>query len=269
MTSVEQPWGQERFGAAAPGARQSASSLEPLLTAPQKPTRGLTWHRVLVAASGVVIAVGGFVAGHYTWPSPKPPIEQFVVTSGGLPAGAKLTSADLRVIQVRPGDAVPSGALSPAAAARLLGQITRISMPGGTILSQSLLGTTGAVPGPAQALVGLALKPGELPEGGLAVGQRVTVVELRPNSAGTSVIPTQLVVTDVWNLHAPDSSGNVQATVVVPARLATQLSGYAALGDVALVGAGPGATSSAPTAPISSSPPRSHGRKTTKSRRTR
>ncbi len=277
MTSLDQPSWEGRFGAAAPGAHATPPSLEPLLTAPEPPARGMTWRHALTAAGIVVLIVGGYLAGHFTWPPPAPPLSQLVVTAGSLPAGTRLTAADLRVVSVRPGAAVPAGALSPAAATRLRGLVTRNALPAGTFVSSAMVAPGGAVPGPAQALVGLALKPGELPAGGLVAGQRVLVVELWPDAQNSTVTPIPLVTATVWDLRSA-GSGAMQATVVVPARVASRLSAYAAMGNVALVGTGPGggapaAGASHPAGPSSSpgsSSPSTRGRtRTTKSGRTR
>ena len=71
----------------------------------------------------------------------------------------------------------------------------------------------GSVPGPAQALVGLALKPGQLPSGGLVVGEQVQVVQLLPNSQNTRLIPIPLTVTTVWNVHASSAASIASTTI--------------------------------------------------------
>ncbi len=255
MTGIdERPLGS-RFGAATPGARPSPPSLEELLAARQAPARRrLTWRRVLAVAGIAALAAGGLAAGRYAWPAITPPrVSELVVTSTALPAGTRLTGSDLRVAVVQPGDAVPSAALSPAAAAGLIGLVTSGALPAGTFLQRSFVAPAGAIPGPAQALVGLALKPGQLPSGGLAVGEQVRVVALPTNAQGSPASPVALVTTTVWYLQGPDSSGNTLATVIVPAGLATRLAGYAAQGQIALVASGQ--VSAAAAAPAASPNP--------------
>jgi hypothetical protein len=180
--------------------------------------------------------VAGYVAGHFTWPHPAPPPPtELVVTDAALPAGIKLTPADLRTVSVQPGAKGPAGSMTPAAAGGLVGLVTARAIPAGTFLERSLLTNAGALPNNAHALVGLALKPGQLPVGGLSVGQQVLVVTLRTSSDGTVLRPVPLVITRVWDMQGPDSSGATLATVLVPAHEAALLSGYAAQGDVALV----------------------------------
>lgn len=251
MTSLDEPPLSGRFGAATPGARPSPPSLEALLAAPQAPRRRLTPRRILAAAGILVVAAGGYAAGHYTWTTPPPAVSQRVVIGTALPAGAQLTGADLRVVTLRPGGGmpgggVPAGTLSPAAAARLVGLVTRTAIPAGAFLERSLLAPAGAIPGPAQALVGLALKPGQLPAADLAAGQQVLVIALPVSSAGTALSPVPFLTTTVWYLQGPDSSGNTDATIIVPARLETVLAGYAARGEIALVATGQSGAAPAP-----------------------
>jgi len=239
MAGIDERGRNHRFGAAAPGARPEPPSLEGLLTTPQGPAgrRRLTLRRALAILGVLVLAGGAFMAGRYTAPAPpRPRVSELTVTATALPAGTRLTGADLRVITVQP-DAgpPPPGTLSPAAATSLLGLFTRTAVPAGTFLERSLLAPSGAIPGPAQALVGLALKPGQLPVGGLAVGQQVLVIALPTTSQGTPLAPVQLGTTAVWFEQGPDSSGNTSVSVVVSGHLAARLAGYASRGEVALV----------------------------------
>lgn len=250
MSSLE-PAPGGRFGAATPGTRPSRPSLEALLAAQQAPRRRrITLRRILALLGVVAVGAGGYLAGHYTWASPSPKVSALVVTTTAIPRGAPLSTAGLRVITLQSGHGVPAGALSPAAAASLTGLVARSALPAGTFLQRSLLTQSGAIPGSGQALVGLALKPGELPAAGLVVGERVLVVLLPVSSAGTALNPVPLLTTTVWYLQGPDSSGNTDATVVVPAWRAALLASYSSRGEVALVAtnAGPNAASAA-TAP--------------------
>lgn len=251
MTSFDQAAPSGRFGAATPGGRPSPPSLEELLAAPPAPRRRLTARRILAIVVLLAVAGAGCVAGHYTWSTPAPTVTQRVIIVTALPAGARLTGADLRVVTVQTGaGAPPAGTLTPAAAARVIGLVTRSAVPAGTFVTHSMLAPSGAIPGPAQALVGLALKPGQLPAGGLSVGEQVLVIALPTNSAGTALSPVPLFTTTVWFLQAPDSSGNTDATVIAPAQQEAVLASYAARSEIALVGT---ATASAP-APAASSP---------------
>ena len=256
MTGIDERTGAGRFGTATPGARPSPPSLESILTGPEPSSRRrFTWRRLLALAGVLVLAAGGYLLGRFTAPPPPPrKTIQLVVTTAALPAGARLSTADLRVITVRPGAAVPPGALPPAAAAHLIGLVTRNAVPAGTFLQGSLVAPGGALPDPAHELVGLALKDGQLPAGGLSDGQQVLVVALPVSSQGTALSPVTLVSTTVWYLQGPDSSGSTLATIVVPAHLATRLAGYAARGEIALVATSGNAGALAPPASGSGPP---------------
>lgn len=267
MTSLDESPLSGRFGTATPGARPSPPSLEALLATPQAPHRRFTLRRMLAVAGVLAVAAGGYVAGHYTWPTPPPRVSERVVTDAALPAGAQLTRADLRVVTVRPGAGVPAGSLSPAAAAGLIGLVTRSAIPAGAFLRRSLVAPSGAIPGPAQALVGLALKPGQLPAAGLAVGEQVLVIALPVDSAGTALSPVPLLATTVWYLQGPDSSGGTEATIIAPARLDAVLASYAARGEIALVATGQRRSAAAPASAAPA--PTAAGPKPARTRRAR
>ena len=264
MTGYDEPGRSTRFGAATPGARPSAPSLEALLAPPGAPPgrRWWTLRWVRVVAGALVLAGGGFAAGHFTAGSAPARPTELMVTDTALPAGARLTGADLRAVPVQAGARTPAGAMAPAAAASMIGLVVAQGVPAGTFLERSLLTSRGALPDPAQALVGLALKPGQLPAGGLSVGQQVLVVMLRASSSGVVQRPVPLAVTSVWYLQGGGSSGTTQASVIVPAHEAALLSSYAAQQDVALVatdvpkgGAGEVIPSPAPTPTPVEAPP--------------
>jgi SAF domain len=236
MNGYDEPGRSGRFGAATPGARPSPPSLEALLEAPSTPPRRW-WRRPwMIALAAVVLLAGGFAAGHYIGrrPAPAPPSE-LMVTDTALPAGTRLTAADLRTVPVQAGARLPAGAVTPAAAGPMIGHVMARAVPAGTFLTSALMTSGGALPGPAHALVGLSLKPGQLPSGGLSVGQQVLIVLLHASSDGTVLHPSPLVITTVWYIQAADSSGDTQASVIVSVHLAGLLSGYAAQQDVALV----------------------------------
>jgi hypothetical protein len=253
MTGTDERYQQSRFGAAAPGARPERPSLEDLLTAPDKPAGSRRWKIVLGAVLVAVLAGGGgYLGGRFTAPS-QPKLVRLLVTDTTVPAGAKLTRADLQVVTVQPGVKAPSGSLGPASERRLVGLAPRVAVPTGTFVTHSLLTAARAVPRGSEALVGLALRAGQLPAAGLESGERVLVV-IVPSSASSGSFA--LDRTTVWDVRGSASSGATLATVMVPATIATQLAGYAARGEVALVATGwTRATPSTSTSPTTNSSP--------------
>jgi|SRR5580658_2787477 hypothetical protein len=225
-----------RFGAATPGIRAERAGIGDLVTAPARSARRrvITPWRLTALVLALAAAGGSYMLGRYVIAPKSPHSVQLTVTAVALPAGAKLTTGDVRVVTVQAAS-VPSGFFSPAAALSAIGLVTRDAIPAGTFLSNSMLSPSGGVPDSAQALVGLDLKAGQLPAGGLAPGQKVLVVLLPVNFQGTALSPISLVNTTVWDLQPPDASGDVEATVVVPNSMATTLASYAARGEVSLV----------------------------------
>jgi hypothetical protein len=263
MTGTDERFRQGRFGAASPGVRAERPSLEDLLTAPQKPGGRRRWTIALAIALAAVLAGGGgYLVGRFTAPA-QPSVLRLLVTSTALPAGARLTPADFSQVTVERGDRAPAGSLGPAAEPGLLGLAPRLAVPSGTFITRSLLTSASAVPGRTAALVGLALKPGQLPSAGLAAGEQVLIV-LVPSAASAG--STALALTTVWDVQGSAASGMTLATVIVPTTIATRLAGYAARGEIALVATGaarvPGSANSTPATHIT--PSVSHSKPTTK-----
>ncbi len=224
-----------RFGAATPGIRTERQGIDALVTAsPDGRRRVITPWRVAALVMALLVAGGSYVLGRYVTAPAPPPAVQIAVTAVPLPAGAKLTAADVKVVTVQ-ASAVPAGYLSPAAVLGQLGRVTRQALPEGTFIASSLLSPAGGRPTSSQALVGLDLKAGQLPAGGLAIGQQVLVVLLPVNSQGVTLSPVSLLSTTVWDLQPPGTSGDVAATVIVPVSMAPELTSYAARGEVSLV----------------------------------
>jgi hypothetical protein len=240
MTSTGQTTrnGSGRFGAATPGARPQLPGPEQPPGPPAGPpgSRRVTRSQVIAGAVLAAVAALGYVAGHFSWTQAPPPAVGLMVTDTALPAGATLTWADLRDVPVPAGAAAPAGAVTRAAARGLVGLVTTQPVPAGTFLERALVGPSGALPDQGQALVGLALKPGQLPGGGLAVGQHVQVVLLQPNAQQSGFSPEPIGPATVWYVQPSDSAtGLTQVAVIVPARQAVQLASFAAGNDVALV----------------------------------
>jgi len=257
--------GSGRFGAATPGTRAERIPIGDLVTAvgPGSGRRRLvTPWRVTALILAVAVAAGSYLLGRYVIAPSPPRTVRLAVISTALPAGARLAAADLSVVTVRAASA-PAGALGPVAAAGLVGLVARDAIPPGTFLAAGLFSPSGGVPGPSQALVGLALKPGQSPAGGLAVGQRVLVVLLPVTAQGVALSPVPLISTTVWNLQPPDASGDQEATVVVPSSIAARLASYAARGEVGLVATAappaPRRTPPASPAPSATRKAKAHG----------
>jgi hypothetical protein len=245
--------GSGRFGAATPGARPDRAGIGDLVSTPPGGGRRrlITPWRVTALVVALLVAGGSYAIGRYVI-APKPPHSvQLAMTAVALPAGSTLMAADVRVVTIEAQKA-PKGYLGPTAAAAVLGLVTRQAIPAGTLLARAMLTPSGGLPGSSQALVGLNLKAGQLPAGGLAVGQKVLVVLLPVNSQGVAETPIALLNTTVWDVQSANSSGDVEASVIVPSSIATRLSSFASLGEVSLV------ATAAPPAPSTTTSPKPH-----------
>lgn len=247
---LRQPDG--RFGAATPGVRAEPAGIGDLVTAPTRRRRRITPWRVTALVVALLVAGGSYALGRYVLAPKLPPTVRIAVTAVALPAGATLTASDIRIVTIQ-ASAPPAGYLSPAAAVGVIGLVTRQPLPAGTLIGSSMLSPSGALPDSSQALVGLDLKAGQVPAGGLVIGQKVLVVLLPVNPQGIPGNPQPLTSTRVWDLLPPTSSGEVQASVIVPIKDAAMLSGYAARGEVSLV-----ATAAPPAPSTTPKPHQSH-----------
>ncbi len=101
-------------------------------------------------------------------------------------SGHRLTASDLGVARV----AAPSSvATVPAGeASRVIGQRVAVTLLPGTLLAPGELGSPPAPP-PGEAVVGVSVKPGDLPAGGVQVGAQVEVVMTDPPGSPASLQP--------------------------------------------------------------------------------
>jgi hypothetical protein len=251
MTGPDDRLRSGRFGAASPGLRPERQSLEDLLTTRQSPPKRRRGKVLLIVCIVAVLAAGGggYLVGRLTAPSP-PALTQILVTDAALPQGARISAADLLVITVRRGISTPPGSLGPAAEPSLLGQATTTALPSETIVTSSLFAPAASVPLAADALVGLALKPGQMPAGGLTAGEQVLIVLVPSSNAPASPV----IGSTVWDVQGSAAAGLITATVIVPAAIATRLAGYATRGEVALVVTGAPQSSSAAPIPHRAKP---------------
>lgn len=97
-----------------------------------------------------------------------------------MPAGEVITSADLRVVQVAPGDVATVRADQEAS---VVGQPLTVPRPAGTLLSPDDVGNV-TWPPPGRAIAAVALPAGAFPPG-LTAGAKVAAV-VSPDAAGAS-----------------------------------------------------------------------------------
>lgn len=155
----------------------------------------------------------------------------YVVTKT-VPAGARITTADIGVANIPyPGapDAAPLSSI-------LSGRATVGLLPG-EILTNVLV-SPGNLP-VSEAIIGLSVASGHMPNNGVAVGSRVEMVYTGgPSAAGASdgvSFNTGAVLAKVVVTYVSSGSGTPSLDVLVPAKIAPALEVAAANGDIALV----------------------------------
>jgi hypothetical protein len=191
--------------------------------------RHITPWRLTALIAALVLAAGTYALGRYVV-APKPTQGVTVaITTKTLAPGDRLRSNDFRIVTIQ-GSWAPSQALSPSQVPGQVSRYAKVPIPDGSFLKSGMLDKVVPKPAQKQVLVGLALKPGHVPTGGLAVGQRVTLLLLGDSSPGPPVVTNTMI----WEVLPPNSSGAAQVTVLVPSGKAQKIARLAAQGQVSL-----------------------------------
>jgi hypothetical protein len=150
-------------------------------------------------------------------------------------AGEAVTNADLGVARV-PTD--PQLDPIPAAERQsVVGRLADVDLRQGTLLTRNQL-TSVAIPGPGQAVVGVPLRPGQLPARPLRPGDKILVIETPgPGATATSQAPSVEPVRGavVVATGPPGADGSVVVDLVVSEDDSIALAGAAAAGRLSLV----------------------------------
>ncbi len=190
----------------------------------------------LIALS-VALITGGGLAGAVLFTVSGQRADVLVVARD-VPAGARLDAGDLRHAQVALDPSVR--AVSGGREQAVIGQRAAVGLKAGSLLSPSEV-TGRSLVGPEQQLVGVALKPSQLPASPLSPGERVLVVATPDaNAAQTggravSGAPQTVAATVVTVGKAAPATGVVVVDVAVPSSDGPALAAQVATGDVALV----------------------------------
>ncbi len=218
-------------------------AVPPAPRAPERLPQPARRRRPALAALGVMLVVGcSAVSASLVLASTDATPVLTVIRS--IPAGQVLTSADLGTADIS-----GSGLTAVGAGARdgVVGQTAAVELLPGTLLSDAMV-TREPVPGPGQAVVGLSLKPGLLPEAELRAGTAVMLVRLAA-AAGTAaataseapgnelLVPRARVLSETSD---PTTGGRL-VSLLVEESTAAEVARAAAAGTVSLVVIGPGA----------------------------
>ena len=184
---------------------------------------------VLVVACALVFAEGWLQAGH------RQPV---LALAQPVTAGQVITSADLETVRVSA--AGPVSLVPASRQAEVVGSTAAASLPAGTLLAGSDIGTPPPVKG--QVRLGIALKPGAYPPD-LAAGQDVDVLATpaaaasgsSSSGAASAALPVgEAVVLSVSPAAASSGSGDTVVEIQVPADAMPQVAAANAAGQIAL-----------------------------------
>jgi SAF domain-containing protein len=185
---------------------------------------------VLVVACALVFAEGWLQAGN------RQPV---LALARPVAAGQVITAADLETVRVSA--AGPVSLVPASRQAEVVGSTAAVSMPAGSLLAGSDIGTP--PPARGQVRLGVALKPGQYPPD-LAAGQDVDVLATPAASAsgsssgsggGSAALPVgEAVVLSVSPATASGGSGDTVAELQVPADAMPQVAAANAAGQIAL-----------------------------------
>jgi len=184
---------------------------------------------VLVVVCALVFAEGWLAAGH------RQPVLALALP---VAAGQVITAADLETVRVSA--AGPVSLVPASRQAEVVGSTAAASLPAGTLLVGSDIGTPPPVKG--QVRLGIALKPGAYPPD-LAAGQDVDVLATpaaaASGSSSSGAAPAALpvgeaVVLSVSPAAASSGSGDTVVEIQVPADAMPQVAAANAAGQIAL-----------------------------------
>ncbi len=220
-------------------SRAAASAPRPLLRAGERIPVPPRRRRPGLAALGLLIVLGcAGVSGALVLRSND---KTTVLTMArAVPAGHVMTASDLSTADI---SGTGLTAIAAASAGTVTGKTAAVDLLPGTLLASGML-TRDRVPGPDQAVVGLALKPGQLPQAELTPGTRVMVIrvptaaaqqlpagEANAGSSGSDVLVPEATVLSVDD--DPASAGRL-VSLVVAKDVAAALARAGATGAVSL-----------------------------------
>ncbi|MEU6346238.1 SAF domain-containing protein [Streptomyces sp. NPDC046977] len=191
----------------------------------------------LIAAGGLSGAVLYSSSGHRT---------AVVVVARDVPVGSRITQQDLTTASIALDPAVQS--VKASRVGDLVGRRAATDLKTGSLLALSQI-TDQSLIGPGEQLVGVSVKPSQLPATPLVPGQKVLIVAtpdpdagaVRPGTgnsnaaAGNGTSPVTLSAKVVAVGRPATATGEVVVDVVVPAADGPALAARVATGNVAVV----------------------------------
>lgn len=201
---------------------------------PRRRRWGLTSLGVLLVVLGAVVA--------YMLVDTAGVSRPYLALARDVPYGATIAEADLTVVRVNPSTGLQ---LVPAdQRAEVVGRQAAVQLFAGAPLTPAQV-TDRQVPAPGQQVVGVELKPGQVPARALRAGEPVLLVVVPPSSVvgvpgtrtadGVSTIPASVAGPPV-----SEATGNVRVDVAVAATDGPRVASMAVAGRIVLVATGGG-----------------------------
>jgi len=185
---------------------------------------------VYAAGAAALIIVGG-VASVFIY-STSLHTQQVFVIAKSIDRGDTITKDDLTTIDVAAGQRTDG--VAAADSSSLIGKVATVDLPKGSLLTRSAVASALPVPD-GQALVGLSLKPAQLPSQQLVAGDRIEIVPIAATdgaaAARSNSAPVQGTVSASRTSQA---SGTTVVDVYINARNAADVTSRAAAGQVAV-----------------------------------
>jgi len=188
-----------------------------------------------VIAIVLIVGLGALGAYFYTKAGQKTPV---VVVTKDVPAGHRIERSDLSTVNVAGGVTAIGGSHLDS----VVGEVAAVELLPGTLLQRAMVTSASPLPG-GSSMVGVELKPGQLPAGGINDGAKVEVLQL-PNKNSTSAAAPQnatvlaTAATVYQSESDPSQTGGTLVTLIVPSDNAPAIAAASSSGLVALVQVG-------------------------------
>jgi len=191
--------------------------------APVRTRRSWVWK-----AGAVAIIVAGALAGVFIYSSSSN-TEQVFVVSRDLARGDVVSQNDLSSLDIAEGQNTKG--IAVANSSDVIGQVATVDLPKGSMVTKSSIASALSVP-EGKALVGLSLKPSQLPAQALVAGDRVAIVPVATEAAAArDSAAVSGVVSDTTH---EGSAGTTIVDVYVSETTAADLTSRASAGAVAI-----------------------------------
>lgn len=198
------------------------------LVDPVRPRRSWRYTAGAIAAilAGGLLSVSIYTAAQHT--------EAVFVVASTVERGATFTAADLTTITVTPGQRIDG--YTPTEAGQVIGKVAAVTLPKGTLITHAAVVTQLPVPA-GEAVVGIAVKPSQMPATALTAGDEIVVTPVASQNATVEQARSQPVDVHATVVAPPTtdpSTGLVVVDVTISTAEASDVAGRAAAGQVAI-----------------------------------